>query len=129
MLSPCVVGKQLTRKSIVLPPTFAWIRPSCGTRLSAISISDIIFKRLITAPCNFFGGPFCSWQTPSIRYLTRKRSARGSKWISDASILNASTINVFTNLIIGASASTASSSSAIETSPIVLICTSPSVMS
>ena len=50
-----------------LLPTCVWMRPSCGTRFSAMDMFDWIFKRLIMAACNRFGGDFTSCSTPSIR--------------------------------------------------------------
>ena len=40
IFSPNSVGNVLTRKSIALLPNFNFMRPSCGTRFSAISSRD-----------------------------------------------------------------------------------------
>ena len=40
MLSPWLVGRHDTRKSISFVPTELWIRPSCGMRCSAMDMLD-----------------------------------------------------------------------------------------
>ena len=46
--SPAGVGSVATRRSIPRPFTTMLIRPSCGRRRSAMSISAMILTRLIT---------------------------------------------------------------------------------
>ena len=43
--SPCAVGTMETRKSMVRPVMRSLKRPSCGTRFSAMSSSDMILMR------------------------------------------------------------------------------------
>jgi len=83
-LSPNIVGKTLTRRSIGLPPTTRGIRPSCGRRRSAISRLAITLIRLDKATAMLLGGGTISYRTPSIRYRILNSSSNGSKWISDA---------------------------------------------
>ena len=45
--SPCTDGMIETRKSIERPPSFTRKRPSCGTRFSAMSSSDMTLIRLM----------------------------------------------------------------------------------
>ena len=45
MLSPWLVGRQETRRSISLAPTLVWMRPSCGIRCSAIDMFDMDLER------------------------------------------------------------------------------------
>ena len=45
-LSPNMVGSTLTRMSTGLPPTFSSMRPSCGSRRSAMSRFDMTLMRL-----------------------------------------------------------------------------------
>ena len=67
MLSPWFVGRHDTRKSISLVPTFDWMRPSCGTRCSEMTMPAWIFKRAMTGACSRFGGDFISCNIPSMR--------------------------------------------------------------
>ena len=48
--SPCTVGMIETRKSIVRPRTRSLKRPSCGTRFSAMSSSDMTLMREMIVP-------------------------------------------------------------------------------
>ena len=45
IFSPNSVGSVLTRKSIALAPNFSFMRPSCGTRFSAMSSREITLMR------------------------------------------------------------------------------------
>ena len=55
--SPCMDGMMDTRKSIVRPFTRRRNRPSCGTRFSAMSSSDITLMRLmIVSWCRLSSG-------------------------------------------------------------------------
>ena len=55
IFSPYTVGRVATRRSRALPPTFMPIRPSCGTRFSAMFRSAMTLRRLIRPPWMFLG--------------------------------------------------------------------------
>ena len=55
-LSPNMVGKVETRMSTLLPPMASWIRPSCGSRRSAMSRFDMTLMRLEIAGARCRGG-------------------------------------------------------------------------
>ena len=55
-LSPNIVGSTLTRMSTGLPPTFSSMRPSCGSRRSAMSRFDMTLMRLAMAVARWRGG-------------------------------------------------------------------------
>ena len=65
--SPNSVGSTLTRKSMTFLPTFSLIRPSCGTRRSAMFSEAMILKREISAARIFRGGFITSASAPSMR--------------------------------------------------------------
>ena len=70
--SPNTLGKIDTRKSTVLRSIRSRNRPSCGIRRSAMSSSDITFRREISGACNFVSsGSSAGMRMPSIRTLTR----------------------------------------------------------
>ena len=70
IFSPHMVGRLLTRKSIdFFFDRASFIRPSCGTRRSAISSLDITFKRAAIREARLTGGLATSVKIPS----TRKR--------------------------------------------------------
>ncbi len=70
-LSPKSVGRVDTLKSTdFFLPNFSLIRPSCGTRLSAISSSARILIREITAFLMVVGRFMALYMDPSRRYLT-----------------------------------------------------------
>ena len=60
IFSPKSVGRQLTRKSMSLVTPLSakriLMRPSCGSRFSAMSSFDMILMRDVTASRNFIGG-------------------------------------------------------------------------
>jgi len=104
IFSPYSVGSTLTRKSISLfAPIFSLMRPSCGSRRSAISSDAMILRRLVIALRSFSGGRISSWRMPSIRNRTRKLFSYGSTWISEAFFLIAESITAFTSFTTGAS--------------------------
>ena len=114
--SPYTVGRVATRRSSALPPTFIEIRPSCGTRRSAMLRSAMTLSRLIRPPWMFFGaGGMGSCRTPSTRNLIRTLSSAGSRWTSEARSPTAWVMIALTSFTIGAS-SWASSSSAVVSS-------------
>ena len=59
MDSPCTVGMVDTRMSTRWPCSVTRMRPSCGSRRSAMFISDMILMREVTAACSRRGG--ASW--------------------------------------------------------------------
>ncbi len=67
MLSPWFVGMDDTRRSRSRPMTLIWMRPSWGTRFSAMLMLAMIFTRLMMADCRRFGGLSTSCSTPSMR--------------------------------------------------------------
>ncbi len=67
MLSPKAVGSVDTRRSITFWPTLILIRPSCGTRFSAMLTFDISLIRDTMDGCKRLGGFSTSCKTPSIR--------------------------------------------------------------
>ncbi len=68
IFSPNSVGSTETRKSISLPrPIFSLMRPSCGSRRSAMSRWAMILMRLVSAAFSFSGGDISSYSTPSTR--------------------------------------------------------------
>ena len=70
--SPNRTGSVLTRKSMDLVlDIFSLMRPSCGTRLSEISILDITFNRAEILGARLIGGLAISCSTPSVLNLTR----------------------------------------------------------
>ena len=68
----------------------------------------MILIRLVMALCNFLGGFVISCRTPSMRNRTRNRFSSGSRWMSLARILWASSRSIETILMIGASPVSAS---------------------
>ena len=100
--SPCTEGMIETRKSIVRPPIFTRKRPSCGTRFSAMSSSDITLIRLMmVAWCSLSIGFIACCRTPSIRYLITTSLSRVSMWMSEARRFSASNTVESTSLMIG----------------------------
>jgi len=55
-LSPNWVGRVDTRKSIMRPATGSWMRPSCGTRRSAMFRPEMTFRREVTGSARCRGG-------------------------------------------------------------------------
>ena len=113
--SPYTVGNVATRMSMGLPPTMRPMRPSCGTRRSAMSRSAMILRRLSTPDCMRRGIDMISCSTPSTRNRTTSSLACGSKWMSLAESSTDCAITELTSLTIGAS-SVASRMSAIDSS-------------
>ena len=69
MLSPWIIGMIDTRTSISRPWTRILMRPSCGSRFSAMLSRAMILMRLTIAIANrsISGGRFCFCSRPSIR--------------------------------------------------------------
>ena len=57
----------LTRASTAMPSTLIRVRPSCGTRRSAMSSPDTIFSRLTTLASALRGTDMTSRSSPSTR--------------------------------------------------------------
>ena len=88
------------------------MRPSCGTRFSAMFRSAMTFRREIRPPWMFLGaGGIGSWSTPSTRNRIRTFFSAGSMCTSEARSPTACVMIAFTSLTIGASSSAASSCS------------------
>ncbi len=66
-LSPNSVGMVETRKSISRSAILSLMRPSWGSRRSAMSSLAMILTREMMAACSRRGGESTSWSTPSIR--------------------------------------------------------------
>ena len=58
--SPCTVGMVETRMSTRWPRSVTRMRPSWGSRRSAMFISAMILMREVTAACSRRGGASCS---------------------------------------------------------------------
>ena len=71
IFSPNSVGKVLTRKSIALLPNFSFMRPSCGTRFSAMSRREMTLMRDDSLSLIASGGWVISRSSPSTRKRTR----------------------------------------------------------
>ncbi len=101
--SPHLPGTVETRKSIGLPSIVTLMRPSCGSRFSAMSSLLRILKREITPSCTRLGSFWTTWSTPSIRKRTVTSLSMGSTWMSLAPCLMARPRIEFTRRMIGAS--------------------------
>jgi hypothetical protein len=66
-LSPCIVGTVETRKSTSLPRMASLMRPSCGSRRSAMFSFDMILTRETMAAVSRPGGVSTSCSRPSTR--------------------------------------------------------------
>ena len=127
--SPRTTGSVATRRSTWRPSTARPMRPSCGTRRSAMSRLAMIFTRE-TSPATCWRGTVVeSYTTPSMRKRTRMSLARGSKWMSEAPRRTASAITEWTSLTTGASSawSRSSMTSASSSSSSTSSTASPSV--
>ena len=82
--SPRWVGSVVTRRSIFLSSTLMLTRPSCGTRFSAMSMSDMSFTRETTPEIIRLGTRAVSCSTPSTLKRTLISLSSGSKWMSEA---------------------------------------------
>ena len=72
IFSPKSVGKVLTRKSMVFSrDIFNFMRPSCGTRFSEMSIREITLMREASFSLMAGGGLAISRNSPSTRKRTR----------------------------------------------------------
>ncbi len=103
--SPALLGMVDTRTSISRPPTRMEIRPSWGTRFSAMSSLAITLIRDTSNGASSRFGCTTSRSTPSTRNRTTRRFSKVSIWISDALILTASVSSALIKRMIGASSS------------------------
>ncbi len=72
IFSPNSVGQVLTRKSIArFFEIFILMRPSCGTRRSAMSSRDMTLRRAASLIASCTGGVATSFSTPSRRKRIR----------------------------------------------------------
>ncbi len=108
--SPRITGSVATRRSTYLPSTVRPIRPSWGSRFSAMSRSAMIFTRETSPAVSGRGTVVVSVTTPSTRKRTRMSAPRGSKWTSDAPRRTASAMIEWTSLTTGASSAWSRSS-------------------
>ena len=99
--SPWTLGSDTTRRSIEWPSIVRLTRPSCGTRRSAMSRSDMIFTRLMTPETMRLGIVVVSISTPSMRKRTRRSLPSGSRWTSDAPCSTAWAMTWLTSLMTG----------------------------
>src|SRR5437764_8588133 len=86
------------------------MRPSWGSRRSAMSRFDMILIRDVMAASSRFGGDSISWSTPSMRNRMRKTFSYGSQWMSLAPFWIASTSTMLTSFTTGASSADSFSS-------------------
>ena len=80
--SPYSPGSELKRRSMQRCRVNTCMRPSCGSRLSAMSRFAITFRRDTMAGCSSMRGVMTSYSTPSTRKRTREVLRLGSIWIS-----------------------------------------------
>ena len=73
-LSPCTVGRVATRRSIACEPITCLMRPSCGSRRSAMFNRARILMRDTTAFASRTGGGGMSTKIPSMRSRTARRA-------------------------------------------------------
>jgi len=72
IFSPNSVGRLLTRKSTArVLLRLSLMRPSCGTRFSAMSSCDITFRRAAMRGLSFTGARAICLRMPSMRRRTR----------------------------------------------------------
>lgn len=100
-----------TRTSIARPPSSSAIRPSCGTRFSAISSRAITLIRETSSEASLRPGRNISCNVPSTRKRITRLFSNVSMWISEAPSLIASASMALISLMIGASSSLSSRSS------------------
>ena len=101
--SPKCVGKVETRKSTPRFSSVTRMRPSWGTRRSAMSSLARIFSRETNGPCSHLGTCINSRSRPSTRVRTCTPCSRGSMWMSLAPILIPSWMMRLTILTTGGS--------------------------
>ena len=125
--SPARDGRVETRTSSVLPPRVSGIRPSCGTRFSAMSSRAMTLMRDTSSGVIRGFSDRVSRSTPSTRMRTVSAVSNGSRWMSDAPDRTASAMMPLIRRITGASSAVSSRSAAAGMSSIRL--SSPDGMS
>ncbi len=103
--SPCPEGMVETRTSTARPATRSEMRPSCGSRFSAISSLDMTLMRDTTSGATARRDCSTSRSTPSTRKRTTRRFSYGSIWMSEAFSLTAEVSTALISRMIGASSS------------------------
>ena len=103
-----MVGSTLTRRSTGWPPTVRRMRPSCGSRRSAMSRLAMTLMRVVMAKARCRGGGTISYSTPSARMRILNSFSNGSKCKSLAWSLMASSSTMFKSLRTGALSARAS---------------------
>ncbi len=104
--SPYMLGMEARRRSTDSPlESSKVVRPSCGSRRSAMLRLPMILRRLMMPACSSLGNSRISWSTPSMRQRTLSESSAGSRWMSDASMLAASVSSASTISMMSASIS------------------------
>ena len=88
--SPQAEGMVETRTSIARPPSSSAMRPSCGTRFSAISSRAITLIRDTSSEASLRPGRSISCSVPSTRKRITRLFSNVSMWISEAPSLIAS---------------------------------------
>ena len=81
--------------------SFILMRPSCGTRRSAMSRRDMTLRRADSFMASCTGGCATSFSTPSMRRRMRYIFSYGSKWMSEAPRRMASSSSLLTKRTIG----------------------------
>jgi hypothetical protein len=109
--SPCPVGSVETRTSTGRPPMRSVIRPSWGSRFSAMSSCAMILMRDTSAACSSRRGRTTSRSVPSTLNRTCEYDSKGSMWMSEAPSRAAWVSSALIIRMIGASSSVSSRSS------------------
>src|SRR5437660_387029 len=86
-----------------LAPNLSLMRPSCGTRRSAMFSCAMILMRDVRAARILIGGFITSCSALSTRYRTRISCSNGSMWMSDAPRFTASVSSPLISFTTGAS--------------------------
>ena len=110
--SPSRAGRVDTRTSSAWLPIRSEIRPSCGTRFSAMSSRAITLIRDTSSGASRGGRLAAVRSTPSTRRRTRSIDSNGSTWMSEAPWRAPSAISPLIRRITGASSAAASRSAA-----------------
>ena len=118
--SPIRDGRVETRTSSVLPPSASGMRPSCGTRFSAMSSRAITLIRDTSSGVIRGFSDRVSRSTPSMRIRTVSAVSNGSRWMSEAPARTASAMMPLISRITGASSAVSSRSAAAGMSSIRL---------
>ena len=102
--SPYWLGMEARRRSTTSPlDSSNVVRPSCGSRRSAMFMLPMILRRLVMPGCSSLGNSRRGCSTPSMRQRTCSDSSRGSRWMSDAFMLAASASRASTSSMMSAS--------------------------